>query len=239
MNTISTLLTFSSYSYLSFSDWLSDHVVERCRFDFLSRLGVCCGNASPGTAAPDCGSRYCAACYVHKIRECEYIGGSGEAMYLAARRSEMRSPAVKRITVENYQSDKYYPRLVRAVDTILARRGFVSPTEVFVEMGLLSANAIEEWRLGRLPFLERAIQCNLSKASRILRLLRMHAHDLNLRPSVAVYIRKTRGGRLRLRFTKSGNLKLEEAYARHFIKVVSKRNRKSVVARNEETTCAA
>ncbi|MGH9967565.1 MAG: hypothetical protein ACREBG_06990 [Pyrinomonadaceae bacterium] len=141
---------------------------------------------------------------------------------------------MKSITVDNYRSDKYYLRVVRAVDSILARRDFVSPTEVFVEMGLLNAESIEEWRAGRLPFLERAIQCNLSAASRILRLLRMHAHDLSLRPSVTVYVRKTRGGRLRLRFTKSGDLKLEEAYARHFEKVVSKRKRQMVVASNEE-----
>ena len=131
---------------------------------------------------------------------------------------------MKRITIENYRADKYFARVVRAVDAILARQESVSPTELFVEMGLLSVPAIEEWRAGRLPFLERAIQCNLSAASRILRLLRMHAHDLNLRQSGIVYVRRTRGVRLRLRFTKSGDLKLEEAYACHFVKVVSKRN---------------
>jgi hypothetical protein len=146
---------------------------------------------------------------------------------------------MKRITIENYRADKYYARVVRAVDAILARQETVSPTEVFVEMGLLSVPAIEEWRAGRLPFLERAIQCNLSAASRILRLLRMHAHDLNLRPSGTVYVRRTRGGRLRLRFTKSGDLKLEEAYACHFTKVVSKRKRQPLVVRNEEATCVA
>jgi hypothetical protein len=146
---------------------------------------------------------------------------------------------MKRITIENYRADKYYARVVRAVDAILARQETVSPTEVFVEMGLLSVPAIEEWRGGRLPFLERAIQCNLSAASRILRLLRMHAHDLNLRPSGTVYVRRTRGGRLRLRFTKSGDLKLEEAYACHFTKVVSKRKRQPLVVRNEEATCVA
>jgi hypothetical protein len=146
---------------------------------------------------------------------------------------------MKRITVENYRSDKYYPRVVRAVNAILTRREFIAPTEVFVEMGLLSEQAIEEWRAGRLPFLEQAIQCNLSAASRILRLLRMHAHDLDLRPSPTVYVRRTRGGRLRLRFTKTCDFKLEEAYARRFEKVVSKRKRQSLVANNGETDCAA
>lgn len=129
---------------------------------------------------------------------------------------------MKQITVENYRSDKYYPGVVRAVDSILARGECVSPIEMFVEMGLLSVESVADWRSGRLPFLERGIQCNLSAASRILRLLRMHAHDLNLRPTETAYERRTRG-RLRLRFTKSGDLKVEEAYARHFVKVASKR----------------
>ena len=146
---------------------------------------------------------------------------------------------MKKISVENYRSDKYYPRVVRAMDAIFARRDFVAPTEVFVEMGLLSEQAIEEWRAGRLPFLERAIRCNLSAASRILRLLRMHAHDLNLRPSSTVYVRRTRGGRLRLRFTKRCDLKLEDAYARHFVKVISKSKRQSEVASDEQADCAA
>ncbi len=146
---------------------------------------------------------------------------------------------MKKISVENYRSDKYYPRVVRAVDAILARQDFVAPTEVFAEMSLLSEQAIEEWRAGRLPFLERAIRCNLSTASRILRLLRMHAHDLNLRPSCKAYVRRTRGGRLRLRFTKGCDLKLEEAYARHFVRIISKRKRQSEAAHDEEVNCAA
>jgi len=143
---------------------------------------------------------------------------------------------MKRITVENYRTDKYYARVVRAVDAILARQETVSPIEVFLEMGLLNMTRIEEWRAGRLPFLERAIQCNLSAASRIVRLLRLHAHDLNLRPSGTVYVRRKRGGKLRLRFTKSGDLKLEEAYARHFVKVVSKRKRRLLSVHSRAAT---
>ena len=130
---------------------------------------------------------------------------------------------MKKITVGNYRTDKYYLRVVNAVKAILARKEFVSPVELFVEMGLLSSQEIAEWRAGRVPYLERVIKCNLSAASRILRLLRMHAHDLNLRPSSTGYVRRTRGGKPRLRFTKTGDLKLEDAYARHFVKVVSDR----------------
>jgi hypothetical protein len=59
----------------------------------------------------------------------------------------------------------------------------------------------------------------LSTLPRILRILRFYAHDLNLKPSVTVYKRKVRGGKIPLRFTKSNDKKLEEAYARHFIVV--------------------
>jgi hypothetical protein len=146
---------------------------------------------------------------------------------------------MKQITLENYRSDKYYARVIGAVDAILARRDFVSPIEVFVEMGLLSVESVTEWRAGRLPFLERGIQCNLSAASRILRLLRMHAHDLNLRPSETAYMRRTRGGKLRLRFTKNGDLKVEEAYARHFVKVASKQEGSSLDVPKAAASCAA
>ncbi len=133
---------------------------------------------------------------------------------------------MKCITLENYQSDKYYPRIVRAVGSILDRCGFIAPLDLFIEMGLLDAAEVVQWRAGRLPFLERAIRCNLACASRILRILRMHAHDLNLRPSSTVYLRGGRGGRVALRFTKTGAPGLEEAYARHFVKVSSRRERK-------------
>jgi len=67
------------------------------------------------------------------------------------------------------------------------------------------------------PYLERVIHCNLTKLSRFLRILRFHAHDLNLVPSLTAYMRWGKGPQMRLRFTKTGDPKLEEAYARHFV----------------------
>ena len=81
---------------------------------------------------------------------------------------------MKHISRKNYRTDKYYERIVRAVDSIVDRQGFVAPINVFLELGLLEKNAMVEWRTGRLPFLERAIHCNLACASRILRILRFH-----------------------------------------------------------------
>jgi hypothetical protein len=61
------------------------------------------------------------------------------------------------------------------------------------------------------------ITCNLSRLSRLLRILRFHAHDLNLKPSVTAYMRHGKGPKQRLRFTKTGDAKLEQAYSTHFI----------------------
>ena len=65
--------------------------------------------------------------------------------------------------------------------------------------------------------MERVINCNLPRLGRLLRILRFHAHDLNLKPSLTAYMRYGNGPRQRLRFTKSGDPRLEEAYATHFV----------------------
>jgi hypothetical protein len=126
---------------------------------------------------------------------------------------------MKKITVANYTTDKYYPKIVKAVNNELKSQNFVAPIRVFVSMGLLEAQDIDNWRKGRVPYLEKVIKCNLEKAGRILRILRFHAHDLNLKPSVTVYRRKTAGGKIALRFSKYGDKNIDEAYSRHFVKL--------------------
>ena len=93
----------------------------------------------------------------------------------------------------------------------------MAPADVLVEMGIFDPEHLDSWRRGKVPYLERVIRCNLTMLSRLLRILRFHVHDLGLVPSMTVYMRWGRGPRQRLRFTKTGDPKLEEAYARHFI----------------------
>lgn len=130
---------------------------------------------------------------------------------------------MKRVAVENYTSDRYYPRVVRAVDALLERGDVVAPIDVFIEMGLLNRVLVAAWREGRVTFLETVIACNLPCASRVLRLVRLHAHDLDLRPSMTVYCGHGPARGRRLRFSKTGDPALEEAYARHFLRVRSRK----------------
>lgn len=129
---------------------------------------------------------------------------------------------MKKVNVENYRDDKYYPRIVRAVTSLLAKGDMVTAIDVFVHMEMLAKPDVEAWRFGRVPFLEKVIHCNLSQAGRILRILRMHVHDLNMLPSQGAYVRSGKGPRTPLRFSKTGDPKIEEAYARHFLKPLPK-----------------
>jgi hypothetical protein len=121
------------------------------------------------------------------------------------------------VTVANFREDRLFPQIERAVAAILQRGEMVAPVDVLVEMDLLAPEHLDDWRRGRVQYLERVIRSNLTKLSRLMRILRFHAHDLKLVPSLTAYMRWSKGPKRRLRFTKTGDPKLEEAYARHFV----------------------
>ena len=128
-----------------------------------------------------------------------------------------KAPAKRHASAETFRSDPMFPRIERLVDEVLANGKVVAPVDVLVGMGLLRRDHLDDWRRGRVPYLERVITCNLTRLSRMLRLLRFHAHDLNLKPSATVYMRHGKGPKQRLRFTKTGDANLELAYATHFV----------------------
>lgn len=138
---------------------------------------------------------------------------------------------MKCVTVNTYWKDKYYPRVVRAVGKILARTDVVAPTEILIEMGNLSQKNYEAWRKGKVPFLERVFEGNLSKANRILRIIGFHAHDLNMVPRNTHYHQWGKGKKRALRFSKSGDKKIEEAYSRHYLWNQSPEKKKEIIER--------
>lgn len=155
---------------------------------------------------------------------------------------ERRPHAAKtgsRTSVTSYRKDSLYPRIGRAVEPLLARGAVVAPVDVLIGMGLLTPAKVEDWRFGRVPYLEKVIDSNLTKLSRLLRILRFHAHDLNLRPSTTAYMRWGKGPKQRLRFTKTGDRKLEEAYSLHVVRPGNGRRDEQVeeAGSDDEGTC--
>jgi len=125
---------------------------------------------------------------------------------------------MKKITLSTYKKDKYYKTVTRAVHEILNKNTVVTPIDVFMEIGKLTKEKYEDWRFSRVPYLEKVITCNLSKANRILRILHYHALDRGLKPSETVYKKWGKGRkRILLRFSKTGHPNLEAAYSRHYV----------------------
>lgn len=110
--------------------------------------------------------------------------------------------------------------LIQKVDQSMERqcreRGFASPVDVLIEIGMLSRENHDEWRKGRIPFLERACAGNLSKLDSVLREMSIYGRKHGLKPSFSFY--KQGGGKgKQLRFSKSGSPALEKRYATHFV----------------------
>ncbi|MGH2836613.1 MAG: DUF2293 domain-containing protein, partial [Solirubrobacteraceae bacterium] len=119
-------------------------------------------------------------------------------------------------TMQQDNGDKLDQRIVRAAEAALADRQVVSAIDVLMGIGWLAPSHVEEWRQGRVEYLERVTQTNLSKLSAAMKLFRTWATDQRLVPSETVYVARTRDRRT-LRFSKSGDPDIERAYRTHWV----------------------
>ncbi len=107
-------------------------------------------------------------------------------------------------------------RVALVAGTTLARTGLVTPIDVLMGLGWLTPANVENWRRGRVPYLERVTQASLGKLSTAMRALQRWARQHRLRPSRTDYRSWTRS-RTTLRFSKTGNPHIEQAYTTHWI----------------------
>jgi len=133
----------------------------------------------------------------------------------AAPRSSDTSTRPARSPLRN---DPLHPRVARAVAELLQNSIFVAPVDVLLKLGMLERTQLEDWRHGRVAYLERVIRGNLKKCSRLLRVLHAHSLSIGLTPSSTAYMRWGDGPRQRLRFTRYADANLEAAYALHFVR---------------------
>lgn len=80
-----------------------------------------------------------------------------------------------------------------AVTVVLRQKGYVSVLDVLVEMKRLTPAHLEDWRFGRVAYLERVVEGNLSKLSLIGREVRNVAQAQGLTPRVAFHRRWGKG----------------------------------------------
>jgi hypothetical protein len=108
-------------------------------------------------------------------------------------------------------------RVHRAAEAALARQQYVSAIDVLCGMGLLAPVRVDDWRKGRVDFLERVIQGNLHKISSSMAIFRRWVAEKGLKPSETGYVRCSRGGTVALQFSKSGDPEIEKSYRTHYV----------------------
>ncbi len=59
------------------------------------------------------------------------------------------------MAVDSFKTDPLFPRIERAVAAILASGKLVTPVDALIRMELLKPEDVENWRFGRIAYLER------------------------------------------------------------------------------------
>ena len=106
-------------------------------------------------------------------------------------------------------------------------KGFATPVDVLIDIGVLDVKKYEDWRHGRVPYLEAVCVINLHKLSEIMKIIRSYADQNDLKPSVISYHQVGAKSRV-LRFSKSRNPNIEKAYATHYVGKILSLSRKDV-----------
>jgi hypothetical protein len=122
-------------------------------------------------------------------------------------------------------------RVVRAAEAALAQRRFVTAIDVLMGLGWLEPRRVDEWRQGRIAYLEAVVTASLGKISTAMKVFRQWAAARGLTPSETAYVARTRDRRP-LRFSKSADPGIERAYRTHWVSPeLSERRRERLAER--------
>ena len=99
----------------------------------------------------------------------------------------------------------------------ITSRGYAAAVDVLMDIGALSKKNYEDWRFGRVPYLERVCTMNLHKLAEVNRQMRTYAKGAGLKPSFCYYKQWGNKEKRLLRFSKSGESNIEKAYATHYV----------------------
>jgi hypothetical protein len=116
--------------------------------------------------------------------------------------------------MNNADLEKEIKRLVHANRF---EKGCICAVDILLQLNYLTNKDYDEWRFGRVEYLEKVCKINLKKLSLINKLIRKYATELNLKSSWTGYNKYGKGIKRRLRFSKSGDKNIEDRYATHFI----------------------
>ena len=121
---------------------------------------------------------------------------------------------------------KPHPQIVATVaGNVVCKKGHVSAIDLFLELGWLTQDKLADWKTGRISYLESVVTANLNKLSRTMKEFKAWAIHSKLKASIMVYKHKN----YRLRFSKSDNPNIENAYSIRYSLLKSNKNEEDIV----------
>ena len=117
------------------------------------------------------------------------------------------------------KNSDYIGKVHNSVYQQIQQTGMATPVQVLIDVGVLSAKDLDNWRVGHVDYLERVCKVNLHKLAFIMKQIRVYAKKQGLKPSWTYYKQwgKKNKQKIPLRFSKSGDFRIERYYATHYI----------------------
>jgi hypothetical protein len=115
-------------------------------------------------------------------------------------------------------NNKELEKTVKQFTSELAyKKGYVCSVDVLIKLGYLTEADYQDWRFGKIPYLERACQGNLHKLSAVNRFIRKYSAEWDFEKSWTAYYKWGKGPKKKLIFSKSRDQQIETLYATHFL----------------------
>lgn len=89
------------------------------------------------------------------------------------------------------------------ISEVTETKGYISSIDVIIKLGYLSLPNYENWRNGKIQYLEKVCTINLSKLTTINKIMHSISKKMNLEQSLTVYNKFGKGKKQKLRFCKS------------------------------------
>lgn len=118
------------------------------------------------------------------------------------------------MTMNNKELEK---KVKQFVSELSYQKGYVSSVDVLLKLGYISQSDYQNWRLGKIEYLEKVCNANLHRLSTVNKFIRKFAVEWNLEPSWTGYNKFGKGTKKRLIFSKTRDIKIEYAYATHYL----------------------
>ena len=118
------------------------------------------------------------------------------------------------MTMNNKELEKKVKQLVSELSYL---KDYVSYVDVLLKPGYITQSDYQNWRIGKIEYLEKVCDSNLHKLSTVNKFIRKFAAEWNLEASWTGYNKYGKGPKKRLIFSKSQDSKIEYAYAIHYL----------------------